>query len=117
MKTYHDPFALSLAMMRVSGYAVAMQMHCATVFARSMMEFAAGHAAAAAQPVAEPEPEPKPEPRPKTARKTARRKPAAQPAPPAKPRLVASSDAPAPSRARRQPSTPPEMPATGTDES
>ena len=119
MKTYNDPFTLSLAMMRASGYAVAMQMHCATVFARSMMEFASAHAAAAAQPAAAPEREP--EPAPKTARKSApRRKPAAKPAAkptaPAKPRLVASSDAPAPSRARRQPSAPPAMPATGTDE-
>lgn len=99
MKPYQDPVALSLAMMRVSGYAVAMQMHCAAVFARSMVEFANAHAAATAR--SGPEPEPRTAPTHATASGT--------------PRLVASNEAPA--KARRQPSAPPPMPATGTDES
>jgi hypothetical protein len=122
MKTYHDPFALSLALLRLSGYAVATQMRCANVLARSAMDFAmfrpwqTGVAASLEAPA--------PQPAAKPARKpAARRKPAPAKAPvaPARPRLVVSTDAPAKpgaGKARRQPSAPPaipERPATGTD--
>ncbi|MFP4240210.1 MAG: hypothetical protein ACLFRZ_13005 [Rhodosalinus sp.] len=122
MKTYHDPFALSLALFRLSGYAVATQMRCANVLARGAMDFATFRpwrtgVAASLQ-------EPAPQPPAKPARKpAARRKPASAktPAAPARLRLVDSTDAPAKpaaGKARRQPSAPPSMPeraATGTD--
>jgi hypothetical protein len=123
MKTYHDPFALSLALLRLSGYAVATQMRCANVLARSAMDFATLRPwqSGLASSLAEEAPTPVEKPARKPA---ARRKPASPKAPapaaPTKPRLVASTDAPAKpaaGKARRQPSAPPEMPeraATGT---
>lgn len=121
MKAYHDPFALSLALFRLSGYAVATQMRCASVLARSAMDFAtfrpwqAGVAASQAQ--AAPPPAPQPAPKPAQRRgATPTKAPAV-----AKPRLVVSADLPATAaaeRSRHEPSTPRPMPvraATGTD--
>lgn len=125
MTPYHDPFAASLALVRASGHAVAAQMRCATVLARSAMDFATLRPWLRVAERAGSAPEPQ--------RPAKRRQPAAgskaAPKPPApraeipKPRLVASSDGPAPAGKgpRRQPSAPPAMPAperaaTGTGE-
>ena len=40
MKLSNDPVALGIAFFRVSGYAVATQMRCATAFARGALQFA-----------------------------------------------------------------------------
>lgn len=128
MTPYHDPFAASLALARASGYAVAAQMRCATVLARSAMDFATlrpwMRALERSGSAPEPQGPPKARRRQPAARSKAAPKAQAPRAETPKPRLVASSDGPAPSAgkgSRRQPSAPPAMPAperaaTGTGE-